>query len=153
MTENEPVLRLIKYKPKIGKKMKNKNHINTLLLTAVFFVVGLACSQYGEKIEYGGNSEVYYTKNVSETEARKLGDWLKKNEFFTGDNKKTLQLDKSGGTYQVRFVIKEEKINDPQTEDTFRIITRGMSEEIFGGAPTETHFCNDRLQTQKIIKP
>jgi len=92
--------------------MKNKTFIGGFLAMAILLAVGLGCSSYGTKLDYNGG-ELYYTKNVTESEAKKLGDYLVKEEFFDG-KEKTVQLDKSGSTYQFRMVVQKDKQADAE---------------------------------------
>ena len=133
------------------KKMKNKNLTTAVAGLLILLLVGLACSKYGKKLEYNGG-ELYYTKNVTEAEAKKFGDYLVKIKYFDG-KKTSVQLDKSGSTYQTRFVVVKEKQNDEVVTTSFKTLGRLFSEEVFGGAPTEVHICDDELKTQRIIKP
>jgi hypothetical protein len=112
-------------------------------------VIGLACSNYGTKLDFNGD-ELYYTKNVNEAEAKKLGDYLVKEQFFTG-KKVTAQLDKAGGTYQVRLVILPEKQNDAQTLALLKTFAGEISANVFNNAATEIHVCDNSLKTLKVI--
>ena len=133
------------------KTMKNKNLITAFAAILILLLVGAACSKYGTKLEYNA-SELYYTKNVSEAEAKKFGDYLSKLKYFDG-KKTSVQLDKSGSTYQTRFVINKDKQNDEVVTNSFKTLGKLFSEEVFGGAPTEVHICDDQLKTLRIIKP
>lgn len=131
--------------------MKNKNFISAILVLTVLLAVGLACTGYGTKLEYNGG-ELYYTDNVTEAEAKKLGDYLVKEGFFDG-KKITVQLDKSGSTYQFRMVVVKEKQTDEATMEIMKTFAGQISKDVFGGAPTELHICDDQLKTIRVIKP
>lgn len=131
--------------------MKNKNYIGGFLAMAVLLLVGLACNQHGEKLEYNGG-ELYYTKNVTEADARKLGEYLVKQNFFDG-KPKTVQLDKSGATYQFRMVVQKEKQTDEATALIMKVFAIQLSSEVFDDAETEVHVCDENLKTLRVIKP
>lgn len=131
--------------------MKNKNYMSSIIAIAILLVVGLACSQYGEKLEYNGG-EVYYTENVTKQEAQKLGEYLVAQKFFDG-NPKTVQLDKSGSTYQFRMVVQKEKQNDEATAVIMKVFAQQISSDVFNDAPVELHICDESLKTLKVIKP
>jgi hypothetical protein len=131
--------------------MKKKNFITTVLVLTILLTVGLACSSYGTKLEFN-NGELYYTDNVTETDARKLGDYLVKAGFFDG-KKITVQLDKAGSTYQFRMVVVKEKQNDDATMEIMKTFAGEISDKVFNGAPTELHICDDQLKTIRVIKP
>ena len=130
--------------------MKRNNILTTILVLTVLMAVGLACTGHGTKLEYNGG-ELYYTDNVTETDAKKLGDYLVKSGFF-GGKKVTVQLDKSGATYQFRMVVMPEKQNDEPTAVLMKAFAGEISEEVFGGAPVELHICDDSLKTIKVLK-
>jgi hypothetical protein len=131
--------------------MRRQNFLTTILILTVLLAVGLACSSYGTKLDYN-NGELYYTDNVTEADAKKLGDYLVKSGFFSG-KKITVQLDKSGATYQFRMVVLPEKQNDEATLELMKSFAGEISEEVFNDAPTELHICDDQLKTLKVLKP
>lgn len=131
--------------------MKRQNIFGGVMVLAILLAFGLACNQYGEKLEYNGG-EIYYTKNVTEAEAKKLGEYLVKQEFFDG-KEKTVQLDKQGGTYQFRMVVVEDKRNDESTLEIFKTFASQISAAVFDKAPVEIHVCNEKLETLKVVKP
>lgn len=131
--------------------MKKKNFISTILVLTILMAVGLACGSYGTKLDFNGG-ELYYTDNVTEADAKKLGDYLVKSGFFDG-RKITVQLDKSGATYQFRMVVVPEKQNDDATMILMKAFAGEISGEVFNDAPTELHICDDQLKTIRVLKP
>ena len=131
--------------------MRKQNIFGGVMVLAILLAFGLACNQYGEKLEYNGG-ELYYTKNVTEAEAKKLGEYLVKQEFFDG-KEKTIQLDKNGGTYQFRMVVMKEKQDDEASMEIFKAFAEQMSADVFNNAPVELHVCNEKLETLKVVKP
>lgn len=119
---------------------------------AILIAIGLACKGFGTKLEYNGG-ELYYTENANEADAKKLGEYLAKDNLFFDGKPKTVQLDKSGSTYQVRMVIQKEFQNDQKTADSFKEFAGQLSKNVFGGAATEIHICDDQLKTIKVVKP
>ncbi len=117
---------------------------------AILLAIGLACKGYGTKLEFNGG-EVYYTENANEADAKKLGDYLVKDGYFDG-KPKTVQLDKSGSTYQVRLVIQKEFQNDQKTADGLKELFGQISKDVFGGAATEIHMCDEELKTVKVVR-
>lgn len=132
--------------------MKNKNFIGGMMAVAILLMVGLACSTgYGTKLEFNGG-ELYYTDNVTEAEAKKLGTYLVEQEFFDGVPK-TVQLDKSGSTYQFRMVVLPEKRNDEAIMEALKTSATQISDDVFNNATVEVHVCDDQLKTLKVVKP
>ena len=131
--------------------MRKQNIFGGVMVLAILLAFGLACNQYGEKLEFNGG-ELYYTKNVTEAEAKKLGEYLVEQKFFDG-KEKTVQLDKNSGTYQFRMVVVEDKRNDEATMDIFKTFASQMSADVFNNVPVELHVCNEKLETLKVVKP
>jgi hypothetical protein len=131
--------------------MKNKKMIGGIVAIAMMLVVVLACNQHGTKLEFNGG-ELYYTDNVTEAEAKKLGEYLVKETFFDGQ-KKSVQLDKSGSTYQFRMVVKKELQNDDSFTANAKVAATEISENVFNKAPTEVHICDENLKTIRVVKP
>lgn len=124
----------------------------SILLTMVCCLLTgsmLGCSSKGTKLEYNG-SELYYTKNVTEAEAKKLGDFLVKGEFF-GDNKGTVQLDKSGETYQFRIVVREGLDKDEKYLAVVPSFANELSKNVFNGSKVEIHLCDSQLTTLRVV--
>jgi preprotein translocase subunit SecF len=132
--------------------MKNikKNFIGSVL-AIMTLIISLACSQYGTKLEFNGG-ELYYTENITETEAKKFGEYLVKEEIFDGQEK-SVQLDKSGSTYQFRMVVKPELQNDESYAGKVKVFGSQLSADFFNDAPLEVHLCDDSLKTVRVVKP
>jgi hypothetical protein len=108
-------------------------------------------TQYGKRIYFNGG-ELYYTWDVTLAEANRLGNYLVKESFFDGSFK-SVQLARSGGTYQVRYVVKDGWDKKPDYITTCIQFARELSENVFYGAPTEIHLCNDRFETLRVCTP
>jgi hypothetical protein len=131
--------------------MRNKTYLGGILAIALLMVVGLACKGNGTKLEFNGG-ELYYTDNVTESEAKKLGEYLVKEGFYDG-KPKSVQLDKEGSNYQFRMVVQKEKQNDPQTLDMMKTFGKELSADVFNNAPVEMHVCDETLKTLSVVKP
>ena len=125
----------------------------TSLTIVICLVVGLmfGCNSKGTRLEYNGN-ELYYTKNVTEAEAKKLGEYLFNGGAYASENKGTIQLDKSGETYQVRIVVKEGTDKDENYQKVIAGFAKGISKNVFNGAKVEVQLCDDKLNTLKTIQ-
>jgi hypothetical protein len=105
----------------------------------------------GQKLDFNGG-ELYYTSNVTEAEAQKLGKFLVDNEFYDG-NPKTVQLNKEGDTYQFRMVIKKGLENDPGTLISIKAMLSLISTQVFNNANVVAHLCDEYLTTIKVVNP
>jgi hypothetical protein len=103
----------------------------------------------GKKLMFN-EGELYYTANVTEDQAKKLGDYLVQEGFFDG-NRKTVQLDRNGDVIQFRCVVKEEYREDERQLKNLRFISHELSLNVFEGADVEVHVCDDRMKTLKVL--
>ncbi|NLJ06779.1 MAG: hypothetical protein GX437_03810 [Sphingobacteriales bacterium] len=118
--------------------------------TIVLLLLAVACSNYGEKLEFN-KGQLYYTENVSSEDAQKLGEYLVKVGFFDG-NPKTVQLDRRNDTFLFRMVVKKEKQDDSNSVVLLKLFAMKISGEVFNGSPVNAYICDDRLKTVREIR-
>ncbi len=118
------------------------------LLLSVALISGC---DYGTKLEFNGG-ELYYTDNVDEAMAKRLGKYLVKEKFFDG-KEKSVQLDKQDGVLQFRMVVVEDyKDRKDFMPILFRVMATQISRDVFDGQPLEVHLCDNRLKTLDVVK-
>ena len=120
------------------------------IISFLFLCTMLGCKSYGKRLEFN-KDEVYYTSAVTEDEAKNLGNYLVKIEYFTGQ-KYTVQLDKSDDTYQARFVVQPGIENNEEALPAFKRLVNQLSKDVFNGAKVEIHLCDSKLKTLKVVK-
>lgn len=126
--------------------------ISFLLMYLAVIAVLVSCGEgYGTKLQYG-STELYYTKNVTETQAKALGDFLVESSFTEGDDTKTVQINKEGDVYEFRMVVKDSYIDDEDYAETVALYASFISEGVFDGKEVEVHLCDDKINTLKVIK-
>lgn len=106
-------------------------------------------SGYGKLLEFNGG-ELYYTSNISSYEAHQLGNYCIQEGFFDG-NSKTIQIDKNGGVYEFRMVIKKGLENDPDVLDVAKIVAFQLSQDVFNGNQVDIHLCDEYLKTLRVV--
>ena len=106
---------------------------------------------YG-KIRNFQETQLFYTSSVTESEVEKLGEYLA-NNGFADENPKTVQLNKSGYTYQFRMVVKEGFEHNPVCIAVSLQMAIELSSDVFDNASVEIHLCNNRLKTIKVVEP
>ena len=133
--------------------------VGLILLTAVLLVVGCSSkppAQWGKVLKYNKGGNLFYTSNVTEEEARRLGDYLLKAGLFQDDKPTIAQLTKKGDVYQVRVVAEKgviEKKRAPEEMDPVQaagLLAENISEKVFNGAKVEWHICDDKLKTLRV---
>lgn len=123
----------------------------TLLLALVTTGLIAGCENYGTKLTFA-KGEVYYTENVNEREAQRLGNFLLAQNYFDDVREKTVQVTKSGDTYKVRMVINQDSMKaHPEYEGMLAPLTGVISRDVFSGAPTDIELCDASLTTIKTF--
>jgi hypothetical protein len=126
-----------------------KLKVTTLIAACLLLGLLAACNNYGTKLTYK-KGELYYTSSVNESDAKKLGDFLDKN-YFTDDKEATVQLNKEGDTYQVKFVVKDGAEKDQTIVDNFHQFGAQISKEVFKDQKVEIHLTDNTLKTVKVV--
>lgn len=136
--------------------VKRKKFIITSLFTFMFLVLLSGCSgsDYGTKLDFAENNELYYTENVTLEEAQALGDYLVEQAFFTsGGNGITVQLNKATDIYEFRMVVVEGAEKDQDTLDSMKLFANELSQDVFNGKSLNIHLCDNTLTTLKVVEP
>ena len=129
--------------------MKKINLIATVVLLASL-LIATGCSQdYGKMLTFNGG-QLYYTSSVTLDEANKLGRYLVPVEFFDG-NEKTVQINKTGNTYEFRMVIKQGIENDQEFIQISKQFSKELSADVFDGKQVDVHLCDDQLKTLRVV--
>jgi hypothetical protein len=117
------------------------------LLTVLLFTIG--CSNYGKEKTFKG-VQLFYTTQVKEAEADSLGAFLISSHFTDGDPK-TIQLNKTGSTYEFRMVIKKGIDQDPEYVKMAKAYAAEISSHVFNNAQVDVHFCDEKLKTIRVM--
>ena len=104
---------------------------------------------YGKTLQFNG-IQLFYTSSVTRSEAKKLGKYLSDNGFADG-NAKSVQLNRSGDTYEFRMVIKEGVEQNQEYIAMFQQLCLKLSDTLFSNAPVDVHFCDENLETIKVV--
>ena len=119
------------------------------LKALLFTLLLIGCDNYGSMLEFNGG-ELYYTSSVSERDAYKLGEYLVESGFFDGQ-RKTIQLNKTGDTYEFRMVIKTGIEKDEEYIQLFKMMCVELSDYVFNGNPVDIHLCDEYLNTLRVV--
>ena len=129
--------------------MKITRIVVAIILIGIALLRLASCHDYGKKLTFNGG-DLYYTSQVTEADAQKLGNYLVKEKFFDG-TKKTVQLNKNGETYEFRMVMIKDAEKAPNTVETFTAVSKELSENVFNGGKVVVHLCDDHLKTLRAI--
>jgi hypothetical protein len=136
------------------KKIIMKKITRLSVILSLLFATGLAsCNNYGKKIKIEGTkAEVYYKDGATESEAQKVGDYLKEAGYLPADKGASVQVTKENGEYTVRFVYNKEYYDKTDGLDAvFKEYSGKMSKEIFGGKKVNIALADDKFKDYKKI--
>jgi hypothetical protein len=102
-------------------------------------------------VEFGGGEEVVYFGGATEADARRVGEVLQQEKLFDGSSGWSVQVGKSGGTYQVAFTLKWGAWDEPELVADYERLRARLAQEAFGGQPVEIHLCNELYITMKVL--
>lgn len=128
--------------------MKKVLKVVGLLVVAFVVYIVITLEGYGEKLEFNG-TDVYYTEEVTEAEAQRLGEYLVEAEFADG-GEKSVQLSKRDSVYLFRMVVIDGVTEDSANDVTFLAMTYGLSLSVFDGAPVELEACDNTFETLRV---
>ena len=97
--------------------------------------------------------ELYYADPVTEEDARKVGEHLLQQEFFSDDHASTVQLHQEEGRYQLQFVVDPDYLDDPLTSIEFGRLGSQIAREVLGGRSLEVTLADPTLETVKAVPP
>jgi hypothetical protein len=117
-----------------------------MFIAAVFLI---SCSDYGKEKNFNG-VQLFYTSNITETEANSMGNFLIESEFADGEEK-TVQLNKSGNTYEFRMVVKTGIEQDSEYSELGKLMAAEISSGVFNGAQVDLHFCDENFETLRVL--
>ncbi len=128
-------------------------HVIVILLI-LGCLLGVSCNRlsHGKKIKFE-SFDVYYGKGATKEDAQKLG------EYFVGlglneasSERKSMQVQKSGVNYVVKFILIDDAEIDPQKVESFEFIGYMLSALVFNEKPVDIHLCGDGFQTRKELR-
>lgn len=119
----------------------------TVVMLAVLLPGMMAC--HGKKVRVGEHGEVYYKRPVTREEAQKVGDFLKSTGVFEGGRRKSLQLRKKDGVYQLRVVILKGKEKDKTIIKSLKFTAGQISHQVLDGSKISLYLCDKYFKTIK----
>jgi rhomboid protease GluP len=99
-----------------------------------------------------GGIEVFYGGGTTAAEADRLAAYLEKS-WGQANDRATVKLDKSPAGWQMHMVVKPEHREDAETLAAIQIDVARVSRDVFDGAAVETHVCDERMRSVKVLPP
>lgn len=122
-------------------------------LIGLIIIIGVGYQYFtsgpGPSVTLGPGQAIHYQGSITEAQASSAGDVLKKEGLLANGQRATIQLVGEDEGIKLRFVIKNEAINDPSAKELFGDLGFAVSRDVFEGKPLQVELCNDKLETQK----
>jgi len=133
-----------------------KRVLTLLVLVTLFSASCVNNIDYGKKIEKG-EGILYYKDNVTDEEAMRLVDYLYNEGIFSIKKKSNIkkikmQLSKPDNIYILKFIVREDRLEDDEYSDITTVFLNELSDNVFKSKDLEIHFCDNKFNTLKIIK-
>lgn len=121
-------------------------------MMVVLFAACSIFSPYGKKVTINNSLEIYIKgDSTTETDARKLGDYLTKT-WKDITNKKSFQLIKENGGYTVKMVVDTEKLKADSTLDiSFMALRMLIADEVFKGSKVKLVLTDNKFKDVKTF--
>ena len=104
---------------------------------------------YGTEKSFDG-VQLWYTSIITEKEADAMGNYLIESGFSDG-MEKTVQLNKSGNTYEFRMVVKTGIEQDQEYAELGKLLATEISTFVFNREPVDVHFCDENFKTLRVL--
>jgi hypothetical protein len=95
--------------------------------------------------------DIYYTENVTRSDAKKLLEYLIEEEFTDGSREIGTQLDKTGNTYEFKINVKKGIDTDPDFIKIAKTLSTEISNDVFGKAPVDIHLMDDDFKLLRVV--
>ncbi len=128
--------------------------LGALIYLGIFFGVSLVIDglYLGQKVEFGGGEEIYYTSGATESEARALGSFLREAGYFDGRSPKSVRISHEGGEVVVAFVIQSWTVNDVEAQRELRDMGQQASRKVFNGRKVVIHLCDEYFTIKRTLR-
>lgn len=134
----------------ISKNVFQDNPVDIFFCDDFFQTLKEIKYNYGKRLSYN-RSDLFYNEGITVSQARALGDYFQKAEWFD-EHPKSIKLDQGGGHYQIKFVIDQSVADDQGTIRAFEELAQSISQEVFQNKPVDIFLCDEAFQTLKEIK-
>lgn len=115
-------------------------------ILAIITLLTACTGDYGKKLQLG-RGELFYTEQITEAEAKQLGQFLQDNAWVNDEARVSYQIDKEGSHYVFKMVLADEKFTkDAEYIANMEILAGFMSRDAFANKPVDLWLCNDKFE-------
>jgi len=141
------------YEDHIRNGGEKASYILPVIICVIVSALLIAANIYSDfipdnSLKYSKN-QLYYTDNVTASEAKKLGDYLKTQGFFSDDSEVDVKIDKQNEIYIFSLIVTEDYQSNNEFADNMKQACNELSENVFNNKKVRIDFCNNKFQIQK----
>lgn len=131
--------------------MKLFNIVRVVFCSLVMlFAAHTASAQSFPKVSQN-KLDIYYTDNVTRSDAKKLLEYLIEENFTDGSRELGVQLDKSDNTYEFKIIVKKGMDTDPDFIKIARTLAKEISSDVFGKKKVDIHLMDDNFKLLRVV--
>lgn len=119
-------------------------------LAVALLSTATGCNDYGTKLDYNG-SDVYYTKNVTEAEAKAVGDYLDKQGAFK-DQERSFRIDKDGDVYKFHIILEGDYKSLAGYPEFYKFMGARISHYALKDAPVAVVICDNKFKALETLE-
>jgi hypothetical protein len=117
---------------------------------ATFFVIGALGDLHPSRLKFK-QGEVLLTRSVSEAEATRVGENLLRQEYFSDQQPRSVQLDRRDGVYRLGFVVNASRAGETLVAVQYGLIGGAVARDALDGKPVELAFVDTKLQPIRVV--
>ncbi len=143
------------YKQHIQNGGKRSSYFLPITIGVLIFTLIISSIIYTQHIpdkalNYNKN-KLFYTENVTESQAKKLGDYLEAEDFFKVDSETDVKVDKQKDIFIFSMVIKKDYIDNEDVLDNMKLVSKELSVDVFENNKVQIDLCTNRFKVLKSI--
>lgn len=143
------------YEEHIQNGGQKASYFLPIIVGLIVFSVSAASIFYSiyvpDKVLTYTNNHLFYTNNVTETQAKELGDYLKTKSYFASNTQIDTKIDKQEDLYVLSLVVKEEYQNNEEFIKSMKAFSKELSQKVFENNKVRINFCDDRFKALKYV--
>jgi len=122
-----------------------------IIITGLLIALIIYCDFIpNNSIKYNKN-ELYYTDNVTNSEAKEVGDYLKSEGFFDNTSQISAKIDKQNNVYILSLIINSDYLNNKKLITAMNLLSNDLSKNFFANAKVRIDLCNNRFKVLKSL--
>jgi hypothetical protein len=143
------------YKEHIQNDGKKASYLIPIIIGAIIFILAAASISYTiyvpkNALDYGEN-RLFYSNNITQSQAKELGDYFNTEGYFTSNSKIDVKIDKQNDTYVLSLVVESGYQNNQNYVEPMKAISRELSQNVFENNKVRIDLCNDRFKVLSSI--